>query len=136
MTLDEIAAQLQGIEYRTSPPRDLQKYMKENRIVAVLGASDDLVEFYGAIDDELGAGRIYLNSDGLLYCECDHGENCPYFRKLMKSAKTIDAVWSGDSDYSWHYQTSIPHATFEVFEDGENTHYCQGIVFSLDRLEN
>lgn len=130
----KVASELQGIEYCTSPTKDLITYMKQHNIVAVMGASDDLVELYGALDDELGAGKIYITSDGILTSECGMGDNCPYYKKLLASAHTINAVWCGDSGYAWCYETTIPHATFEVFEDGMNTNYCKGIVFSLDNL--
>jgi hypothetical protein len=40
--------------------------------------------------------------------------------------KYIDAVWC-EGEYSWTYKTNIPHATFDIWEDGEK--YCKGIVF-------
>jgi hypothetical protein len=40
-------------------------------------------------------------------------------------------VW-GKDDTSWSYETDIPHATFDVLEDGEV--YCRGIVFALADL--
>ena len=44
------------------------------------------------------------------------------------SGKKITAVWDTDG-YSWIYQTDIPHATFEIVEDGAP--YCRGIIFAL-----
>jgi hypothetical protein len=48
-----------------------------------------------------------------------------------KTARKIEAVWAEDG-YSWTYRTDIPHATFEITEDGEP--YCRGIVFALADL--
>jgi hypothetical protein len=45
--------------------------------------------------------------------------------------KTIEAIWGKDG-YSWTYKTDIPHATFDIFEDGEK--FCRGIVFDIKSL--
>ena len=41
---------------------------------------------------------------------------------------TIKTLWS-KGEYAWQYETEIPHATFEILEDGDK--YCRGIVFDL-----
>ncbi len=51
-----------------------------------------------------------------------------YFERAP-GAMTIDALWCKEPGYSWTFRTDIPHATFEVVEDGEP--YCRGIVFAL-----
>jgi hypothetical protein len=134
--MKEAAAALDGNQYREEGSRDLFAAMKAARLVAVYGASDDLMEFSGAINDELGAfdgATAYLTKDGLLENECD-SEECPHFKQSKKSASTITAMWCpGDPYCSWAYSTSIPHETFRVMEDDDL--YCVGIVFSLDRLE-
>lgn len=95
----------------------------------MFGASDDLIEFRGAIHDELGAPTTaYLTSEGLLQNECDSSE-CPHFEKMKAKAATIEALWCKEEGYSFTYKTDIPHETFEIVEDGEP--YCRGIVFSL-----
>jgi hypothetical protein len=130
MSAQEFAAKINGREYRNEITRDEESDAKLGGLVIVFGASDDLMEFRGAIQDEIGAyggGTAHLTSGGLLTSECDD-ENCPYFKKLKKLAVTIKAKWD-ESGYSWIYETVIPHATFEVLEDGEK--YCRGIVFAL-----
>ena len=37
-----------------------------------------------------------------------------------------------DPEYAWIYRTEIPHACFDILENGEK--YCKGIVFSLNDL--
>ncbi|MNJ75290.1 hypothetical protein D3C77_723610 [compost metagenome] len=55
-------------------------------------------------------------------------EIAAYFQR-QDAAKQIEALWSKEPGYSWTYKTNIPHALFEVVEDGEP--YCRGIVFAL-----
>lgn len=132
MTKEEAAAQLDGNEYCREGSVELWARMKVRGLVAVFGASDDLMEFRGAIHDEVGCyggGTAYVTHDGLLQSECDC-EDCPYFGRLLDDAATIEASWSPDGeDLSWAYITDIPHATFTIMEDGEP--YCKGIVFAL-----
>lgn len=64
----EVANQLNGCQYREEGNRELFKAMEEAGLVAVFGASDDLVEFRGAINDEVGAyegAEIAVTSAGL-----------------------------------------------------------------------
>lgn len=132
MTRDEAAAALDGGQYREEGSRDLFAAMKAAGLVAVFGASDDLMEFRGAIDDEVGAydgGTAYLTGAGLLENDCGN-DRCPHFERAKERAKTIEAVWSPEGEnLSWVYGTEIPHATFQINEDDEP--YCRGIVFSL-----
>lgn len=130
MNTAELAAKLQHTQYPVRLAQDVVEDAKANGLVIVYGASDDLMEFEGAIYDELGAcegATAYLTSAGLLTNDCDN-EECPHFEKLKVNAASIEAVWD-DGEYSWTFKTSIPHATFEVLEDDEK--YCRGIVFAL-----
>lgn len=133
MNTKELAALLNNREYREEITRDEEAQAKHDGLVVVFGASDDLMEFRGAIHEELDAYEgttAYLDADGLVVNECDN-ERCPYARKLAATAKKIKAVWDKD-DYAWFYQTDIPHETFDIVEDGEK--YCRGIVFSLNEV--
>lgn len=132
-TRDEIAAELNGIEYPVYISMDLLRRAKEARVVIVYGASDDLMEIDGIITDEIGCndgGTAYITPLGLVENECSDSE-CPYFEAEKDSAATIEAVWS-EEGYSWIYRTKIPHVTFEVVEDSDK--YCRGIVFNLDDI--
>jgi hypothetical protein len=104
--------------------------MKEAGLAAVFGTSDDLMEFCGAIFDEIGCwngGNAYLTRNGLLKNECG-AEDCTYYLRERQKASVIEAIWAKD-DISWQYKTAISHVTFDVLEDGEV--YCRGIVFAL-----
>lgn len=130
MNNQELAAKLNNREYRNETTNSEEREAKKAGLVIVFGASDDLMEFRGAIHDEFdcyGGGSVYLTHVGLLTNECEN-EDCPHFERLKKTATTINAVW-GTEGYSWVYKTAIPHATFDILEDGEK--YYRGIVFAL-----
>lgn len=130
MTPAEAASKLDGNEYGKEGSRELFKEMKDAGLVAVFGASDDLMEFRGAIHEEVGAyngGTAYLMPDGLLVNDCDD-DKCPHFARLQEKAVPIGAEFDVDG-FTWIYDTEIPHATFVIKEDGDN--YCEGIVFAL-----
>ena len=133
MNTKELAALLNNREYREEITRDEEAQAKSAGLVVVFGAGDDLMEFRGAIHEELGAYEgttAYLDADGLVVNECDN-KHCPYARKLAATAKKIKAVWDKDG-CTWVYETDIPHESFDIVEDGEK--YCRGIVFSLDEV--
>ena len=136
MDIQEVADKLNGVQYGAEGKILTLEYCKELRregIVVVRGYSDDLIEFDGAVSDELGAYDHYFNSKGLVRNECDD-DHCPYFEKIMKEVLYyVKAVWCETPEYAWTYDTNIPHATFDVMEDDEK--YCRGIVFKLSALE-
>jgi len=135
MNIQEVADKLNGIQYGSEGEVLTLTYCKELRregIVVVRGYSDDLIEFDGAISDELGAYDHYFNAKGLVRNECDD-DDCPYFEKMMKDVLYyVKAVWCETKEYCWTYDTNIPHATFDVMEDEDK--YCRGIVFRLSDL--
>lgn len=135
MNIQEVADLLNGVEYGNEGKILTLEFCKELRrqgIVVVRGYSDDLVEFDGAISDELGAYDHYFNSKGLVRNECDD-DDCPYFAKMMKEILYyVKPLWCETQEYAWTYDTNIPHATFDVLEDDGK--YCRGIVFKLSDL--
>lgn len=130
MSTQELANALNGREYRNEITDTEEQEAKKNGLVVVFGASDDLMEFRGAVNDEIGAlegATAYFTNAGLLINECDN-EDCPHFKKALAAAATINAKWDTDG-YSWIYETAIPHSVFDILEDGDK--YCRGIVFLL-----
>lgn len=127
------ASTLSGGEYPFALTQEQAAKAKELNLVVVYGASDDLMEFEGAIYDEVPCyegGVALLDEDGqLLVSECEN-ESCPYAEKAKAKAVEIQAMWAPTAETSWEYRTTIPHATFDVLEDGDV--YCRGIVFSLE----
>jgi hypothetical protein len=128
---DHIAAAISGNEYGKEVSKEVESEAKAAGVVLVFGSSDDLMEFRGAIHDEIDCydgGTAYLTDAGLLANDCDD-DHCPHFERLKSASRTIEAVWDGDEGYAWTYLTDIPHATFEILDEG--TTYCRGIAFLL-----
>jgi len=134
MNIQEVADKLSGLQYREESKiltREFCKELKREGIVVVYGASDDLMEFDGAIYDEF-YDTVHLNSNGLIRNECEDND-CPYFKKILKDAKYyVTPLWCKDKNYAWVYKTNIPHVTFDILEEHE--YYCKGIVFRLSDL--
>lgn len=135
MEAEELADELNGMEYGDDI-QELKRSAKENNLVIVYGASDDLMEVCGAIDEEIGCcdgGTVYLDEHGLIVNKCE-SENCPCFIDAIENARfKIEAKWCEVDDYSWTYETEIVHSTFDIMEDGEK--YCRGIVFSMGDIK-
>lgn len=134
MTIKEFADQLNGRKYGNEITGDEMGIACDAGFVVIFGASDDLCELRGAIDDEVGSYgdmEIVLTADGTLFPESEDCKDCKYWNSAKKSAKTINALWGKDG-YSWIYETDIPHETFDILENGKK--YCRGIVFELSSL--
>ena len=135
MTLKEFADKLTGRTYRCPQfTKEEIELAKELGIVIVYGASDDLMIFAGAIDDDVDCfdgGIAYLDKFGLT-------ENKDLNERENLLVKSVKALWCEEKDekdrlISWTYQTDIPHETFEIKED--NDIYCRGIVFSIYNMD-
>lgn len=142
MNAQDLAARLNGRECGSEITKDEEVEAKAAGLVVVFGASDDLVELRGAIDDELGAydsKTLLVTRHGLLSTwdgvRSGAEEDAErYFREKASGYQELEAVWCPvePKGASWAYETSIPHATFDVMEDGDL--YCRGIVFALSDL--
>lgn len=138
MDAKELAAKLNGREYWREITDEEVRQAKEAGLVVVFGASDDLIEFRGAIRDEgdcYDGGEILIDSKGVLpswdsASECEESAQ-EYFERKAK-ARTIEALFAKEGSYTWTYCTVIPHETFEIVEDGEP--YCRGIVFNIGEI--
>jgi len=134
MNAKELAAKLYGATYRNVISKELAAEAKAAGLVVVYGQSDDLMEFEGAIYDEVSCydgGTAFVDAQGLLRdrdCIEEDDELKDYFAR-QPHAKAIEALWCKEGDYSWTFRTEIPHETFEITDDGEP--YCRGIVFAL-----
>ena len=119
-----------GLQYPFRLPPDLTAQAKAAGLVIAYGASDDLLEFEGAIHDELDAYEgctVLLTTAGLLLNRCENSD-CPYHAEERGAGVSLQLLWDKDG-YSWTFQTTIPHETFEVMEGEEK--FCRGIVFAL-----
>jgi hypothetical protein len=160
LTKELLAEKLMNRQYRDEITEEEERLAKENNLVVIFGASDDLIELRGAITEEIGYGnQIFITKNGLLQNECDQNDEddiCPYFLKIRnemvknKTAVEIKSCYGGE-DVSpeffqaigkpdWCYifdPTVISIATFDIFEDydDEKNYYCCGIVIDLDELK-
>ena len=131
-----LAGLLTGREYGKEMLKEEEMQAKAAGLVVIFGASDDLMEFRGFVDDERGAPTIaLLDAKGLLPFREDiqHDDDAlkDYFARAPL-VRAVDALWGKEDGYSWTYRTDVPHATFEIVEDGEP--YCRGIVIDVADL--
>lgn len=116
MTKEKLAAMLDGKQYREAPNSKVIQLAKDNNLLIVYGASDDLCEFSGAIDDEFDCF-----DGGEIECE--------------DLTSIIEAIWSDEAgEPSWSYKTDIPHTEFKIYD--ENDLYCVGLVINLAEVKN
>lgn len=123
MTKDELASKLNGNNRREEISKQLEAIAKENSLLVLFGASDDCLEFRGAIYDETGAYNgttVWLTKNGNIR------------RKAKKSRVKIKSIWCPDETYSWHIVPECDYTPFEIFEDGEP--YCRGAVVDLKQV--
>ena len=137
MTKEELAARLNGREYREEITRDECREAKGSRLLVAYGASDDLLELSGAVDDEVGAyngtvveltaaGRIIITRD-------DHDELVRDGWAPPEAAFTLRAEWCpADLEASWRVTANVPFASFDIMEDGDL--FCRGCVIDLRAL--
>lgn len=131
MELKQFAEMLNGKEY--GYPQFTQEEIqiaKDNGFVIVYGASDDLMEFEGAIYEECGCfdgGEVWFNRNGVVDAQSTTADRC------------IEALWcdecardDNENIITWTYRTAIQHETFMIYEGDEA--YCRGIVFEIDAL--
>lgn len=136
MTKESLAALLTGREYTDEMTEAEQSEAKLSGLVVVFGASDDLMEFRGAIYEEVDAadGTIAkIDREGLLpdrdTIDDDEALERFFARRKSKSLIEVKALWCHEKGYSWTFETAVPHASFEIVEGKEK--YCRGIVFNL-----
>ena len=121
MNTKEWAEKLNNIEYPADEIWDMRKEFEEDGVVVVYGASDDLIEFEGAIQDEGDCYNdkvFYLNKEGL---------TTSYSKNYVKVTHPHDGT------VQFNYETNIPCEWFNVVEDGEL--YCKGFVFNINDLK-
>lgn len=129
MELKEFIKMIDGRQYGYNMfTKEELQLAKDNRIVIVTGASDDLVELEGAIRDE-GAcwegGKICVKAipDGGIVHNCERSDVFSFIAKWCKDKDEKGSI------ISWTYDVPIEHETFMVYEDDEP--YCRGFVFRV-----
>lgn len=136
MDIKDFAKMLDGREYGHEITKEEESLTKQNNLVVVFGASDDLMELRGAIDEEIDCydgGSAFIGSDGEIISQtCEDCGECKLFRTAKSKAHELSAHWCEGDVASWEYDIDVPFEPFSIMEDGGV--YCIGIVFSMDSL--
>lgn len=148
MKKEELAARLNGRTNDEVITRDEHVLAADNGLVVVYGESDDLIEFAGAIYDEIGAwggvkAVLYKHTKeySAIICESEAIRDLEDDFKMYKAMgamldrhNIVEAVWAPDGiDTTWLIKTGLPHASFNVIEDGEL--FCIGLVLDVKDLK-
>lgn len=136
---DDLAALLNGREYLAEITKAEEAVAKAAGLLVVFGASDDLMEFRGAVHDECGAydgTTAMVHALGVLptwedFDEKDDEDMARAYFVNKRNAFPVAAAWD-EGGYSWVISANVPHATFEIVE-GEDK-YCRGIVIDMADL--
>lgn len=150
MTKEEFAALLNGREYLNEIPQGGEQLAKENGLLVLFGASEDLLEFRGTVDDECGAygGQVaYLTRKGNIKGKPKPGrlkivaewqpqerEDPPFelISKHDKNGKLVELSFPpmpAPNPIIAIWRITTPEqdfAPFNIYEDGEL--YCIGCV--------
>ena len=146
MTAKEWAKKLNNTEYRNwDKQRRFDADLARDGLIVIAGESDDLLEFYGAIDYEAQAwggtvvriGR-YEKGKNVVFRVVEHNKYFGGDGYDMQDANKIyrvRAVWCPDDmpkNTSWKIDSEVPHETFDIVEGGDI--FCRGIIISVDNL--
>ncbi|NML67621.1 hypothetical protein HHL22_20665 [Hymenobacter sp. RP-2-7] len=146
MTKESLAALLNGRDYREEIDNAEAAQAKAAGLVVVFGASDDLLEFRGAIYDEVGAwdgavavlfkgkrGWDVVPDDRATIREIEDDDTMMAALAAQKTNQKVAAEWAPKQpEASWLITTSLPHATFDILDDGGL--YCRGVVLDVKDL--
>ena len=131
MTKEELALKLNRRDRRARFEKTESAEAKENGLIIIYGESDDLVEFEGLLYDEIGAydGTDFIIAtkgmeipsfdDEKLYYKAEILQAIPIEEESTTSINRFKAVWNDEGNPCWEIQTELPHAKFEILEDGE-----------------
>lgn len=145
MEKEQFADLLNGRSYRDEMSSDEEVLAKQHGLLICFGASDDLLEFRGIIYDEVvayngGSAMLIKKKGGKI--DVISEEDVQEVQEIMDdkeldfklSKVEVTAEWCPDDlECSWRITTTLPHATFDIMEDGEL--YCRGIVIEKSDIE-
>lgn len=138
LTKELLAMALHGREYPFALTDEEQAQAATAGLVVIFGSGDDSFEARGAFAGQqyvYDHGTVLIDSKGLLpeRGNIDDDAELRDFFVREPLAKKVDAIFGTVApEPSWTYSTALPHATFEIIEDGEV--YCRGIVISVADL--
>ena len=106
MDKEELAHIINGREYGYEIFRDVRRAAIDAGLVIVSGASDDLMEFDGAIHDEGGCfdgGKVFFERTGVSQ---DGSERANCIEAFWCDKAALD---ENGNMITWTYKTDIPH---------------------------
>ena len=146
MKKEELAQLLDGIQNGAEMNDYEQIQARKNRLLVCFVVSDDFLRLRGimykdVVVYEKDTKYLYIGEDGDLTCISQKEiEEIKMFLEdynlgFILPKIPIKIQWSPkELDCSWLITTNIPHATFDIYDDGEL--YCRGIVLELTDIEN
>ena len=147
VTKEQLAEMLNNAKYGEEVNSEVEALAKDNGLVICFGYSDDNLELRGAIDDEIGAcdggeAHIYIDdkNNPRVVSESD-GEYQQLLEALVEFGlqfgifkNRIVAEWCPkDLDVSWKITSTLPYASFNVYEDGDL--FCVGCVIDVNDIK-
>lgn len=139
MTKEELAATLNGREIGEEITDREAREAGLAGLLVVFGASDDLCELRGRINDEVSAfDGVSFRVRGDRVLQSIDSEDVDVLKKYgvldsiridYAAAPEIEAVWCDTPEYSWTFRTALPHASFDVLEGQDK--FCRGIVIAM-----
>lgn len=125
ITKEQLAAQINGRQYRDELTRKESEQAETSNLLVIYGASDDLLEFRGMIEDEAGAWdgtKVWVTKDR------DIKEKKPSDKSFE-----VRALWCVDGKTSpWHIEVDVPYAEFLIMEDDDT--FCRGVVVDFTEI--
>ena len=135
-TAKSFAALLNGRQYLKELSKDEEVIAKKNNLVVFFGQSDDLLEFRGAINGELGAWNgteaYIINGKAIDIGQYEEDlEVLTRYGYTTKPSIKIVSEWCPDGfEGSWLIKAEgVEMFPFDIMEDDDL--YCRGIVFNI-----
>lgn len=139
MNVIELADLLSGRCRGDEITPEQEQLAKDNNLVVVFGASDDLVELRGAIEDEQSCydgGQFFVLQNGLI--SKDHECDCDFcgFKVLTQNHKTLVVEWNDSGNPCWECNiVDVESYPFSIMDDDNPEEvFCRGIVFNRGDL--
>lgn len=128
--LKKWAELLNDREYMEELSEEEAKELKKDGIIVLFGASDDLCELRGAMNDEFDCwegGRFAYVEERVCFVDVNYYKDNPdELIKIDLSARPYIDIEFGKN--GWKYKLpNIPQADFNILDNGEQ--YCVGKVF-------
>jgi hypothetical protein len=134
--IEQMAARLNGRQYLEEMTPAEAREAKQQGLLVVFGASDDLAEFRGAFFSEEGAweGRKFsLGANGIVTEQPDHDDLIDLGWTPPRIVATVSVEWCPEGfEGSWRITPDCPFAPFDIMEDGQL--FCRGAVIDWETL--